>query len=123
MRIKVPRTIPPVYKKAQARMDRKKEIIVLWMSRGKSFAFGCAKADITYTQARKWKSEDEGFALSCEEAFEVGTMGLEDIADNRARRRSDTLLMFLLKGRDLKYRDTAKTIVEVQAPRVVARRF
>lgn len=117
------RTIPLVYKKSQDKITRKKEIIVLWMARGKSFAFGCAKADSSYSQAKKWKSEDESFALACEEAFEVGTQGLEDIADNRARRRSDTLLMFLLKGRDVKYRDSAKTIVEVQAPRVTARRF
>lgn len=104
-------------------MDRQKEIIVLWVSRGKSFAYGCSKADISYHQGRKWKREDEAFALACEEAYEVGTQGLEDIADNRAKRRSDTLLMFLLKGRDAKYRDSAKIVVEVPAPRVTARRF
>lgn len=117
------RVIPPVYKKNQARIARGKEIILHWMARGKSLAFGAAKADISYHQARKWKDDDEAFALACDEAYEVGTHGLEDIADNRAKRRSDTLLMFLLKGRDPKYRDSAKTVIEVQAPQVRSRRF
>lgn len=117
------RKAPPVYKKSQGNIARKKDVILHWMARGKSFAFGCAKADITYTQAKKWQRDDESFVLACEEAYEVGTQGLEDIADNRARRRSDVLLMFLMKGRDVKYRDSAKTVIEVQAPNVVARKF
>lgn len=96
---------------------------MLWVSRGKSFAFGCAKADISYHQGNLWKREDENFALACEEAYEIGTQGLEDIADNRAKRRSDVLLMFLMKGRDAKYRDSAKVVVEIPAPRVNARKF
>lgn len=119
----MPVNAPPVYKKNQIRIARGKEIILLWMSRGKSLAFGAAKADITYTQAKKWQADDEMFATACSDAYEVGTQGLEDVADNRAKRRSDTLLMFLLKGRDPKYRDSNKTVIEVQAPRVNSKRF
>lgn len=119
----MPRIVPPTYSKNQTRIARQKLVIVHWMSRGKSFAYGCAKADLSYAQGKKWKREDEAFANECEDAYEVGTQGLEDIADNRAKRRSDVLLMFLMKGRDPKYRNDTKTIVEVQAPRVNARRF
>lgn len=115
--------IPPVYKSNQVRIARNKEIILLWISRGKSLSFGAAKAGISYRQARQWKEDDEVFALACDDAYQIGTEGLEDIADNRAKRRSDTLLMFLMKGRDAKYRTDTKTIVEVQAPLVRRREF
>lgn len=117
------RRIPPTYKKSQDEIIRKKEVILHWVARGKSFAFGCAKADISYSQGKKWKADDELFELACGDAYEVGTQGLEDIADNRAKRRSDVLLMFLMKGRDAKYRDSAKVVVEIPAPKVSARRF
>lgn len=117
------RKAPPFYKKSQSEIARKKDVIVHWVSRGKSFSFGCAKANISYSQGKKWRVDDQTFALACEDAYEVGTHGLEDIADNRAKRRSDALLMFLMKGRDPKYRDSAKTVIEVQAPRVNARKF
>lgn len=120
--VKHTRTIPVSYNKNQIRIARQKEIIVLWISRGKSFAFGCAKADIGYRAAWQWKADDDIFKADCEQAYDIGTQGLEDVADNRAKRRSDTLLMFLMKGRDPKYRDN-KTIVEVQAPRVSSRKF
>lgn len=116
------RCVPQGYKKTQDRIGQGKEIILHWMSHGKSFAFGCAKADISYTQARKWRADDENFHIACEEAFEVGTQGLEDIADSRAKRRSDILLMFLLKGRDPKYRDKG-VIIQVPAPTVNVRKF
>lgn len=114
---------PGGYKKNQSRIADQKDTILHWMARGKSLAFGCAKADISYTQAKKWQEDDEPFAIACSDAYEVGTQGLEDIADNRAKRRSDVLLMFLMKGRDAKYRDSAKVVVEIPAPRVNARKF
>jgi hypothetical protein len=115
--------ISATYTKNQVRIARKKEIIILWISRGKSFSYGCAKADVSYRHGRQWKVDDEAFALSCDDAYQVGTEGLEDIADGRAKRRSDTLLMFLLKGRDAKYRTDSKIVMEVAAPKVNRRDF
>ncbi len=111
------------YPSSQARIARQKEVILLWVSRGKSVAFGAAKADISYTQVKKWRGDDEKFDLALEDAYEVGTQGLEDIADSRARRRSDPLLMFLMKARDPKYRDSTKVVVETPAPIVKRRNF
>lgn len=111
------------YKKNQKRILGQKGVILDWMARSKSFAFGCAKAGISYTQGRHWRRDDEIFDLACAEANEVGTQVLEDIADGRAKRRSDILLMFLLKGRDSKYRDSTKIIVNNQPPAVTRRDF
>lgn len=47
----------------------------------------------------KWREDDDDFREEWDQAVEEGTDGLEDVAMRRARSGSDTLLMFLLKGR------------------------
>jgi len=46
-----------------------------------------------------WRADDEAFAAAWEEAVELGTDALEDEAVRRAKNGSDTLLIFMLKGR------------------------
>jgi len=47
-----------------------------------------------------WKNDDEAFAAECLDAIEQGTDRLEDEAIRRAvQGGSDTMLIFMLKGR------------------------
>src|ERR1700760_3097839 len=47
----------------------------------------------------QWRSDDLGFARAWDLALELGVDALEDEAKRRAMNGSDTLLMFLLRGR------------------------
>jgi hypothetical protein len=59
---------------------------------------------------RRWTA-DPAFAAQAEDAIEAGTDELEDVARQRAKDASDTLLIFLLKARrSEKYRE--RPIVE-----------
>lgn len=60
--------------------------------------------------SREWlyqqRHADEDFARQWEQAQSIGLDSLEDVANVRARKMSDTLLIFLLKAhRPEKYRD------------------
>ncbi|OZI24052.1 terminase [Bordetella genomosp. 9] len=77
----------------------------------------------------EWRESDDVFAKEWEKAMRIATLGLEDEARRRAeegvdepvfyqgincgtvRKYSDTLLIFLLKARDPKYRE--KTAMEL----------
>jgi hypothetical protein len=57
----------------------------------------------------RYRSPDLEFAKAWDEAYEVGTDLLEDVALERAVAESDLLLIFQLKARrPWKYRDNAK---------------
>lgn len=63
----------------------------------------------------RWRDEDPEFAAAVDEAIEEGTDVLEDIALRRAKKQSDTLVIFLLKARRRdKYGD--KSLHEVSGP-------
>jgi hypothetical protein len=47
----------------------------------------------------EWREADAEFREAWEDAYEQGTEALENIAAQRARDKSDTLLIFLLKSR------------------------
>jgi hypothetical protein len=47
----------------------------------------------------RWRENDEKFAKAWDRALDRGTSVLEDIALERAKEKSDTLLIFLLKSR------------------------
>lgn len=54
----------------------------------------------------KWRDEDENFKLDWEDADKAGLHKLEDVARNRAVKKSDALLVTLLKAKDpKKYRE------------------
>ena len=46
-----------------------------------------------------WRNKDEQFKADWDDAVEQGTDLLEDVAVRRAKDHSDSLLIFLLKGR------------------------
>lgn len=92
------------YKKAQARIADQKETILKWLSKSFSKSAAIARAGISFQQFKKWEREDTLFAQMVEDAIDIGTDTLEDVATGRAKRKSDILLMFLLKSRNAKFR-------------------
>src|SRR5829696_7099857 len=46
-----------------------------------------------------WKRDSEEFAAAWEDAMEASIDGLEDLARQRAKEGSDTMIIFLLKSR------------------------
>ena len=57
-------------------------------------------------QLYRERSADPDFAKAWQDAQQLGLDSLEDVANARARKESDTLLIFLLKAhRPEKYRD------------------
>lgn len=84
---------------------RKREKILTGLRRGWSKSGAARYAGITYKQFLKWEANDPIYAAQVVEAREEGTDGLEDIATSRAKRKSDTLMMFMLgAARPEKYR-------------------
>ena len=103
---------------------KKERILAVIRETGGNVSRACEQAEIPRKTAYNWKSEDAEFADKWEEAVEQGTEELEQEARRRAfngvdepvfyqgetcgtvRKYSDTLLIFLLKGRrPEKYRD------------------
>lgn len=101
------------------------------LEEGLSVTGACREAKISRQTAYHHRSLDEGFRAAWDDAIEAGTDTLEDEAHRRAykgteepvyqqgelvgtvRKYSDTLTIFLLKGRrPVKYRDNAKLEVE-----------
>lgn len=82
-----------------------REKILIGLRRGWSKSGAARFGGLSYTQFLKWLNEDPIFAAQCAEATEEGTDGLEDVATSRAKRKSDTLMMFMLGAkRPDKYR-------------------
>lgn len=94
---------------------------------GGNVSRACEAAGIARQRVYEWRSADADFAAAWDEAVEAGTDELEEEARRRAyegvdepvfyqgetcgtvRKYSDTLLIFLLKGRRPdKYRDSVK---------------
>ena len=76
------------------------------LAEGWSVQKAAAAAGMGRSAAFAWKREDHEFAAAWEAAYEDGTDHLEDVAQSRAEGASDTLLIFLLKGRrPNKYRE------------------
>ena len=68
-------------------------------------------AKISRMQLYRDRAADPEFAAAWQAAQQTGLDSLEDVANVRARRDSDTLLIFLLKAhRPEKYRETTKHI-------------
>jgi hypothetical protein len=105
--------------KRTSRVQPKKESEFLAVLRetGGNVSRACAAIELTRARAYEWRRVDPVFALAWDEAVELGTDELEEEARRRAfagvdepvfyqgeecgavRKYSDTLLIFLLKGR------------------------
>lgn len=69
----------------------------------------CHAAGISRTHAYRQKENDPEFRRLWEEAEEDAVDALEAVARSRAKKGSDTLIIFLLKGlRSSKFRDTVR---------------
>lgn len=103
---------------------KKERILAVIRETGGNVSKACEVAELPRKTVYNWKSNDPAFAEKWEEAVEWGTEELEQEARRRAfqgveepvfyqggtcgtvRKYSDTLLIFLLKGRKPeKYRD------------------
>ncbi len=105
------------------------------LMRGQSVTDACETANLVRRTAYKWRDADAEFAADWDHAEEQGTDAMEDEAKRRAvdgvdepvyyqgkevgkiRRYSDTLLMFLLKGRrPEKFKDRVANGGDADAP-------
>jgi hypothetical protein len=91
------------------RTKRNRENFLKYLRKGYSPSKSARALDISPSSFMRWKEDDDAFREEWEEAVEEGTDGLEDICMRRAKGGSDSLMMFLLKGRrPHKYRDNAQ---------------
>jgi hypothetical protein len=113
-------------------VTRRKEMILQYLAEGWSARHACEMAGCTPPTLRNYRQADPGYDEQVAEAIEMGTDALEDTALKRARfgvdkpvfyqgevvgsvrEYSDTLLIFLLKGRrPEKYTERMRTTLEV----------
>jgi hypothetical protein len=103
--------MPTGYKySAEQTLDIKKKFLKYYKMYG-VFSKAAAKAGISTRSIRQWMERDEKFCTLVENAYQIFLDSLEEISINRAKEKSDTLLMFHLRaGRPEKYNE--KLIVE-----------
>jgi Bacteriophage Sf6, terminase small subunit-like len=81
------------------RTPKNREKFLEGLSEGLSVGAAARSAGFARRTAFEWKAEDPDFAAAWEEAYESGTDAIEEVAIARAKEKSDSLLMFLLKSR------------------------
>lgn len=81
---------------------------------GQSVTAAAAALGINRATAYKHREVDPEFAAQWDVALESGTDKLEDEAVRRALKVSDTLLIFLLKGRRIQYRDRVNIVMSAE---------
>jgi 3'-phosphoadenosine 5'-phosphosulfate sulfotransferase len=69
------------------------------LAEGGSVTLAARAISVARKNVYAWRNKDEQFKADWEDAVEEGTDVLEDAAVRRAMDHSDTLLIFLLKGR------------------------
>jgi hypothetical protein len=76
--------------------------------------FACQAAGVSHTVAYEWKKNDPEFAVDWDDAHETAIDMIEVIGIERAKRKSDLLLIFSLKAfRPEKYTDDAREAVKM----------
>jgi hypothetical protein len=84
--------------------------ILAKLARGWSVSAACKAAKIARTTYYAWRNEDEVFAALCDDAIEMGTDQLEDVATRQAIKGNTALMVLLLKARrPEKYRERLQT--------------
>lgn len=92
------------------RTPKNEEHFLNALASGLSVTAAAEAAGIGRRTAYEWRDEDDAFRAAWDNAVEAGTDRLEDIAFKRAAESSDTLLIFMLKGRrGEKYADRVKS--------------
>ncbi len=69
------------------------------LAEGGSVTLAARAIGVARKNVYAWRNKDEQFNADWDDAVEQGTDLLEDVAVRRAMDHSDTLLIFLLKGR------------------------
>jgi hypothetical protein len=81
------------------RTPEKGDKLLAKLAQGYSVTTACQAEGIGRTAYYAWINDDPDFKAQADAAIEAGTDKLEDVARQRAMKQSDTLLIFLLKGR------------------------
>jgi hypothetical protein len=69
------------------------------LAAGDSLSKAARAAGGTTSIFKRWRAEDENFASDWDEALEEGTDFIEDTATDRAMKKSDPLMLAILKAR------------------------
>lgn len=86
--------------------DNRKELFILILSQGNSITAAARSIGVSRQAVYQVRETDEDFKNAWDNAIEEGLDTLEDEAISRAKKSSDLLLIFLLKGgRPDKYRE------------------
>jgi hypothetical protein len=81
------------------RSHKKRKLFLDQLEVGSSENFAANAAGATLRAFRKWRDDDPNFKQDWEEALEAGTDYLEDVATDRAMKKSDPLMIMMLKAR------------------------
>ena len=81
------------------RTARKEKALLDALRDGDSISAAVRAAGIARSTYYEWRNTHPDFAAAADDAIEEGTDALEDEGKRRAMNGSDTMLIFLLKGR------------------------
>lgn len=81
------------------RTFKRRKIFLDMLAAGNTESAAARAADGKLRNFKKWRDEDVDFAKDWEEAIDEGTDFIEDIATERAIKKSDALMAMILKAR------------------------
>jgi hypothetical protein len=81
------------------RSFKSRKIFLDQLTVGNSLSFAANAAGASLSQFRRWRESDENFAKDWDEAINEGTDFIEDVALDRALKKSDALMQMILKAR------------------------
>lgn len=81
------------------RTYKRRKIFLDQLEVGSSVSFAAAAADGAVRNFKNWRRDDPDFAADWDEAIETGTDFIEDAATDRALKKSDPLMIVMLKAR------------------------
>jgi hypothetical protein len=81
------------------RTFRSRKIFLDCLAAGDSISKAAVAAGATTSIMKRWRAEDSNFAADWDEAIEDGTDFIEDVATERALKKSDPLMLAILKAR------------------------
>lgn len=81
------------------RTFKRRKLFLDQLAVGSSISFAAQAAGGTTQNFRRWRETDPDFAADWDDAIEQGTDYIEDIATERAMKKSDPLMAMILKAR------------------------
>lgn len=93
----------------ETRDNKKRRFLKVFRNNGGKLFLACELMGLHHNTVWEWRQKDKEFAGRYEAALEASTDEMEREMERRAKKKSDLLIMFSLKGRRPdKYRDNAK---------------